>query len=236
MIPKIFHNIWLGNTMPDNHKYLVDRMLKMHPDWEYKLWTEANMPKLYNEKAYERMNRQCFKADVLRYEIVLKHGGVYIDTDFLFLKNIDELLNEEAIISREFPITRVPNINNCIIGMEPQHELMKFVVMKLEESFELKYEKLLIERGEHFAGIETVGPRFFDSCVRSFSPDLEKKAFPMKYFSPFRSSLPKDFYKPYPESYALHLWNHRFFLNDIDIPRLLEAQNIDTQNPTSNLA
>jgi len=222
--------------MPDTHKYLVDRMLKMHPDWEYKLWTESNMPKLYNEKIYNRMSRLCFKADVARYEIVLNHGGVYIDTDFLFLKNIDELLGEEAIISREFPIAKIPNINNCIIGITPKHELMQYVVMKLEEVFEEKYEKILATRGEHAAGIETVGPRFFDSCIRNFSPELEQKAFPMKYFSPFRTGSSKNLYRPYPESYALHLWNHKLSLNDIDIPKLLKAQTVDTESISSDLA
>lgn len=236
MIPKIFHNIWLGGEMPETHKLLVDRMIKMHPGWEYKFWNESNIPKLYNETVYQQMNRPCFKADVLRYELLLKYGGVYVDTDFLFLKNIDELLDEEIIISREFPVARIPNINNCIIGITPQHELMKYVVMKIEDVFQDKYERLLIEKGEHFAGIEVVGPRFFDSCIREFSPEIESKAFPMKNFSPFRPGTLKNIYRPYREAYAIHLWNHKSSLNDVDIPRLLEAQNVDTEDSSSNLA
>jgi len=213
--------------MPDTHKYLVDRMLKIHPDWEYRLWTEYNMPKLHNEKIYERMNRLCFKADVLRYEIVLKYGGVYIDTDFLFLKNISELTNQEALITREFPVTRIPNINNCIIGFPPKHELMKYIVMKLEEVYLEKYEIIYNQKGEHPAGMETVGPRFFDSCIRNYSPEIERLALPMKSFSPFRMKHSVDIYRPWPKAYALHLWNHKI-LKDIDIPKLLKVQNIDT--------
>ncbi len=33
------------------------------------------------------------KADVARYEIVLKYGGIYMDIDFEPLKNIEPLLH-----------------------------------------------------------------------------------------------------------------------------------------------
>lgn len=33
------------------------------------------------------------KADILRYELLYFFGGIYIDTDFLCIKNIDKLLN-----------------------------------------------------------------------------------------------------------------------------------------------
>lgn len=236
MIPKIFHNIWLGGKMPDCHRRLMDRMIEMHPGWEYNLWTDDNLPNIYNKKVFDNMNKLCFKADVLRYELILKYGGVYIDTDFLFLKNIDELLTErESIIVREWEESRKPNnINNNVIGLPPNHELMLYIVMKMEENYELYYKDLLSKRGEMFAGWETVGPHFFHACLRSFSPEIERLALPKEYFNPFRPK--ENIYQNWPKAYALHLWNHRNLLENIDIDRIVELQNVNTKNISSNLA
>lgn len=41
-------------------------------------------------------------ADVLRLEILLRYGGIYTDTDFLFLKSLDPLRKYSAAYGREF--------------------------------------------------------------------------------------------------------------------------------------
>ena len=47
-IPKIIHQIWIG----DKSKQPVELMKTwetMNPTWEYKLWTEENIPELFNK-------------------------------------------------------------------------------------------------------------------------------------------------------------------------------------------
>jgi mannosyltransferase OCH1-like enzyme len=38
-----------------------------------------------------------FKSDILRYEVLHKLGGVYVDFDFLCLKNIEPLLQKDYL-------------------------------------------------------------------------------------------------------------------------------------------
>lgn len=223
MIPKVFHQIWIGGKMPDSHKFLRDRMLSLHPHWDYKLWTEENFPVFYNQDIYDKFEQYCFKSDVARYEIILRHGGVYIDTDFLFLKNIDIFTKNELFATREYRIDRIPNINNCIIGIEKNHELMKYIVLKIRQSYEDNYKKLFKEKGWHAAGLCTVGPVFFDTMIREFSPELEEQALPMKYFCPFRGlRMPGALYEKYPDAYAIHLWNHRVMIDFVDFQKMIE--------------
>ena len=38
-IPKIIHQIWIGpKPIPDQYKEFSQKMIEMHPDWEYHLW------------------------------------------------------------------------------------------------------------------------------------------------------------------------------------------------------
>lgn len=40
IIPKIIHQIWIGHDqLPHNKKVLMDSVKNLHPDYEYKLWT-----------------------------------------------------------------------------------------------------------------------------------------------------------------------------------------------------
>src|SRR5581483_4013853 len=51
-IPKIIHQIWIGKEVPKEFWVFQQSILKNHPDWEYKLWTQYDIPELHldNEK------------------------------------------------------------------------------------------------------------------------------------------------------------------------------------------
>ena len=44
-----------------------------------------------------------YKADVLRLQILQKHGGIYLDTDTLLLKGLHPLMGPEMVLARESP-------------------------------------------------------------------------------------------------------------------------------------
>jgi mannosyltransferase OCH1-like enzyme len=85
-IPRIAHFIWIGNkSLPEYGKRCIDLFRFHHPNWTIMLWTNMeinNDPELcaliadvYNEgKA----------SDILRYFILARLGGVYIDVDYEF--------------------------------------------------------------------------------------------------------------------------------------------------------
>ena len=39
-IPKIFHFIWLGSTLPEECSVLISTWRKKHENWIFKLWTD----------------------------------------------------------------------------------------------------------------------------------------------------------------------------------------------------
>jgi mannosyltransferase OCH1-like enzyme len=49
------------------------------------------------------------KADIARYEVIYTHGGVYLDTDFKCLRNIEPLLEGADFFSAWEDDERVAN-------------------------------------------------------------------------------------------------------------------------------
>jgi hypothetical protein len=92
-IPKILHFIWLGNNdIPMIYIKYIESWIKNHPDYHYCFWNDYNIPKLINQKYYDATNVYAMKADILRYELLYIFGGVYVDCDFLCIKNIENII------------------------------------------------------------------------------------------------------------------------------------------------
>lgn len=104
-IPKIFHYIWLGTK--EMHPLMLAWRRKwatLHPDWEVKVWREdLDLPAHclvcgdeIVECRYPEYLASCptyaKRSDVWRYEILDQQGGVYMDTDFEPVKNIESLI------------------------------------------------------------------------------------------------------------------------------------------------
>lgn len=99
MISKTLHQIWLGSDpLPVEYARFIQTWKDHHPDWEYKLWTDSDIaPDFVTYSFISEIDDVCitpnvYKADILRYEILHKYGGVYVDVDFECHKPIDELL------------------------------------------------------------------------------------------------------------------------------------------------
>jgi len=91
-IPKIVHQIWIGpNKRPDVWIDSVKDFCSKF-GYEYVLWDNFSASKfaLKNRKEYNLIPQMCGKADILRYEILYKFGGIYIDADSVIL-NPDKL-------------------------------------------------------------------------------------------------------------------------------------------------
>ena len=118
-IPKIIHQIWIGNSKPPKLNSLYMDTCKMD-GWKYKLWSDEdlnkkNFPLTFDliqdivqvGKLDKKLNKKLAQiADLMRLEILYRNGGVYIDTTAECLKNLDNLLNHKNykfVVSNEDP-------------------------------------------------------------------------------------------------------------------------------------
>jgi len=129
MIPKKIHYCWFGNN--PKSKLILDCIQSWKifcPDFEIIEWNETNS-KQYSNSFYDnalRKKKFAFAADYIRSKVVFELGGIYLDTDMLLLKSIDNLLQYNFVIGEEVE----GRINFALFGSEKKHrflgEMIKF--------------------------------------------------------------------------------------------------------------
>lgn len=81
MIPRIIHMIWLDTSLPGWVQDNVDRMASVNTRWTVRVHqTSAELHSAF-EEWWDRTPMTCVRSDLLRYSILRKYGGVYVDTD-----------------------------------------------------------------------------------------------------------------------------------------------------------
>lgn len=100
LIPKKIHYCWFGgNPLTDDVKRYIDTWRKYCPDYEIIEWDESNFDVNENDycrEAYES-KKWAFVTDYVRLKVLYEYGGIYMDTDVEVCKNLDGLLNFNAV-------------------------------------------------------------------------------------------------------------------------------------------
>jgi len=126
-IPKKIHYIWLGGgEMSSTIQNCMATWQKVCPDYEIVEWNEHNYDMTQSQliKNAVRAKNWALAADMMRAEILLKHGGIYLDTDVELIKPFDDLLEYSFFIGYEAKLW----CNNAVIGSEAGHDVLKKVV------------------------------------------------------------------------------------------------------------
>lgn len=109
-IPKIIHFTWKTKTLTKFSQKVFDLWKESHSDWDIRLYDDADIRALVEEhypdslEVFDAYRSGIFRADVFRFFVLHRFGGVYADLDMLPLGRIDELCE----------------ISDCFVGSEPE--------------------------------------------------------------------------------------------------------------------
>jgi mannosyltransferase OCH1-like enzyme len=85
-IPKIIHQTHEFNLLLKDRYLSSQILINMNPEYEYKFYNTSErrqyILKHFDNKvvqAYDKLNHGAFKADLFRYCVLYKEGGIYID-------------------------------------------------------------------------------------------------------------------------------------------------------------
>ena len=103
-IPKTIHYCWFGNNpIPDSFTANIETWKKYCPDYEIVRWDERNYDYKKNKYMYDAYEHKKwgFVPDFARLDIIYRYGGVYLDTDVELVRNINDLLCDDAFCGFE---------------------------------------------------------------------------------------------------------------------------------------
>lgn len=173
-----------GEILPQKYKPMNDskkRFMKPEDGWQYILWNEEMIMELlqihyswFVPYYITYKNRIC-QADAVRYFILHKYGGIYMDQDLTIYKNIEPLLeNHDAVFVHEctkcskglldvhklngkpYYDNGITMSNNYFMASIPGHSVFETLQNKLIETHKSRHHV----KNSYNSVLRTTGPTF----------------------------------------------------------------------------
>lgn len=209
MIPKVIHYCWFGGKR--KQKLIRDciKSWKLYlPDYEIIEWNEKNsdLTHQFVNEAY-RLKKWAFVADYIRLKVLYEYGGIYLDTDMLVLKTLNNLLEDKCFFGAEDK-----DFISCgIIGAEKKNNIIF--------DFLIQYDSIKILNNQKWDLIAM--PILITKQIRqyfNFNKSFEKRIdfgevviYEIECFYPLPNKFKDDRlnYLSYltPKTIAVHLWS-----------------------------
>ena len=178
MIPKIIHLIWLGGNRPKKFDFLIDEIKRINDDYNVIEWNESNIDfKLINQEIFDTTENLGAKSDILRFELLYKYGGIYMDYDFLQVKKFDNLLEHDFFVGTGD--SQPKEIWNSIVGSFKNNE----VCYNFLEN--IKNIKTPIRKHEIGRVMDETGPYLLTRVINNNNFNSNIKILIGDYFFPF---------------------------------------------------
>lgn len=109
-IPKIIHQTFKTQQLPFITRWHINHFRKKNPEYKYEFYDDERIEAFFEEafepdvfKCYKKLNIGAAKADMFRYAILYKKGGIYLDIDSGINDKLDSFIrpDDTAIITLE---------------------------------------------------------------------------------------------------------------------------------------
>ena len=237
MIPKRIHYVWVGGPLPDAQRAYIDTWRDTNPGYELTLWNESNIDfsidlvrRAYNERKWAKV------ADIARLVAVLRHGGVYLDTDIRLCKPLDPLLTHKCFFGFQTEQPTKDWVASGVFGAEPGHW---FIARALTRLLSIRTLPFNLERPTKF-GPKLITRLLVEEGLQAYSSsgvDVNDVFIcPTEYFFPYPFGAEFHSSCITPETYGVHYWERSW---EKDIPawiRLAKSFRDRARWPASALA
>jgi mannosyltransferase OCH1-like enzyme len=198
-IPKIIHQSWKNNVLPERFQRWHQRWKDLHPNWEVKLWTDEDNRRLVTDyfpwllSVYDNFPKNIMRADTARYLYLHLHGGVYVDLDFEPLKPIDDLIESEtgalmAYHSNSYNSRDI--VPNAFMASIPQHPFWNFVMIRIAQLGYIQNDLLKVE--PKYIAEHITGPHSMVKIIEEYRKTMSNITGEEIYGIPYGSTLIHD--------------------------------------------
>lgn len=172
-----------------------------HPDWDHVLWGDDDLGWLANRDLFDRAAElvpgdavEQFRADIARYEILGRHGGLYVDCDTEALRPIDDQLAGHTA----WAVAEDQHwIGNTYIAATAYHPVIEALIGGLARN---------VIRYNGSRPNQLTGPKYLTPIWRAHRAHVAPTDlfFPYSYRHVRTGTVPDD----YGDAYAVHHWDH----------------------------
>ncbi len=155
------YQIWIQNDFVTINMYnAIQTIINNNKYFNYKLLTNEKIIKLIENdyefplliKVYNKLIPYAYKSDLIRYYMLYKYGGVYIDIDFVNINGIQELYeNNDLVVCKD--INKI-DISNGFICCKKGNLFFKLLVEQIIDN-------ILVNKINYNNDLEITGPSFF---------------------------------------------------------------------------
>lgn len=152
---KTIHQIWLKGDPIERYMSFMRSVREKNPSWKYILWTADSLP---SDFQCHRATRLITQADIARFELIQRFGGVYLDCDIECFGAIDQLFLEDGLyMMKNTDWDNSPEIA-LIAATHPNHPF-----------FEDYFKDLNMERASHklTSPLKTTGNFFVQPILKN---------------------------------------------------------------------
>ena len=219
-IPRILHQMWIGDKTkcPSN---LMKSWKLLNPSFEYIFWNEEEIihrkMKFECEKQIKDIMEINGKCDIMRWEILYKYGGVFIDADSVCLEPLDDyFMKKRAFATYENEKVRKDLVATGTMGFIRQHYLCRTIIdwIKSPESDDMI---------RNHKAWYSVGPMRLTHFLQTIKEKQDFTVFPSYCFLPIHHT--GEFYDGHKKVYGHQEWgtSHQSYntMNDITVPNIL---------------
>jgi len=127
-----FHRIWFGpRAIPEVYEAYWQAWQRQFPQAEFITWRDGDIDRL--ELTRDRLNslqNPVSRADLARYEILYRFGGIYLDCDIMPHNHFEpEEMTKQLTVCNEDASTRYCSIG--FIGAPAQHPIFRDIIAHL---------------------------------------------------------------------------------------------------------
>lgn len=182
-VPKIIHQTWKDDNIPQKWQAARQSCIDLHPDYEYKLWTDASADAFVQDhyptlaRTYVRYPYVIQRADAIRYALLHHYGGIYIDLDIVCLHPLDFLRSYGFVMPKTWPV----GFSNDFLVGTPGHPFLQKMVDNLPSSNWWLFSK-------YATVMFSTGPMFVTAQANSFRPKKDLAVLPDAMYGKYVAS------------------------------------------------
>ncbi len=189
-IPKVIHYVWVGEKpLSPLAKRCIKSWQEHLPDYELKRWDESNSPMEHHYvQAMYKAKKWAFVSDYIRFYVLAKEGGVYLDTDMEVYKTLTPLLEANP---------------NGFVGRSERGDVESSIIATSKDSPWIHSALHFYDTDTSYS-IEDTSPKVLEKAIEN--TDAPPTIFNHAYFHPCSEgeACDKELLK---HAYARHYWD-----------------------------